>query len=83
MVVQVAVLDDYQNFAPAHFDKLSGSTFAVRYFPETLRPYDHPDTPQHIKDELVSRLEPFEVICKPSHHVGKVRSFKAHMAQLR
>lgn len=63
MVTNVAVLDDYQGFARPHFGKLD-SSYKVTYIPDTLVPYNHPDTPQSVKDELVSRLEPFEVICK-------------------
>ncbi|KAK2589410.1 hypothetical protein QQS21_012914 [Conoideocrella luteorostrata] len=62
MVVNVAVLDDYQGFANTHFSSLDPSNFTVKYFTETLRPYNHPDTSQNVKDELVQRLEPFEVI---------------------
>ncbi|KAF5536870.1 d-isomer specific 2-hydroxyacid dehydrogenase [Fusarium mexicanum] len=62
MVTHVAVLDDYHGLAPSHFAKLDASQFAIQYFPATLRPYNHPDTPQAEKDELVQRLEPFEVI---------------------
>ncbi|KAF5964861.1 2-hydroxyacid dehydrogenase [Fusarium bulbicola] len=62
MVTHVAVLDDYHGLAASHFAKLDASQFAIQYFPLTLRPYNHPDTPQAEKDELVQRLEPFEVI---------------------
>lgn len=63
MVTNVAVLDDYQSFAPPHFDKLDAN-FAVTYIPDTLLPYNHPNTPQTVKDEIVKRLEPFDVICE-------------------
>ncbi|KHN93966.1 D-isomer specific 2-hydroxyacid dehydrogenase [Metarhizium album ARSEF 1941] len=61
MVTSVAVLDDYQGFAPPHFNKLD-SNFAVTYYPDTLLPYNHPATPQAVKDDIVKRLEPFDVI---------------------
>ena len=62
MVTHVAVLDDYHGLANSHFAKLNASQFAIQYFPATLRPYNHPGTSQAEKDELVQRLEPFEVI---------------------
>ena len=62
--VRVAVLDDYQHVAKQHFSKLPPGEFEVSYFPDTLLPYGHPDTPQSAKDALAQRLEPFEVICK-------------------
>lgn len=62
MVTHVAVLDDYHGLASSHFGKLNPSEYTIRYFPATLRPYGHPDTPQAEKDALVQRLEPFEVI---------------------
>lgn len=64
MVTQVAVLDDYQGVAALHYAKLDPSSYAVKYFPATLRPYSHPDTPQAERDELAARLEPFDVIGK-------------------
>ncbi|RDA93044.1 hypothetical protein CP533_0677 [Ophiocordyceps camponoti-saundersi (nom. inval.)] len=61
-ITKVAVLDDYHGLAPAHFNKLDNSLYAIEYFPETLRPYNHAETTQEQRDELVQRLEPFEVI---------------------
>ncbi|KAF4124974.1 Phosphoglycerate dehydrogenase or related dehydrogenase [Geosmithia morbida] len=62
---RVAVLDDYQGLAETRFAKLDASRYDVTYFRDTLLPYDHPDTPQSVKDELVQRLEPFGIICIP------------------
>lgn len=62
MVTQIAVLDDYHGVAPLHYAKLDPSSYVVKHFPETLRPYQLPDTPQAERDELVQRLEPFDVI---------------------
>lgn len=56
----VAVLDDYQGCARSHFDKLDPSKYEVAYFPETLLPWS--TAPQTVRDELVRRLEPFDVI---------------------
>ncbi|KAI1496158.1 D-isomer specific 2-hydroxyacid dehydrogenase [Biscogniauxia marginata] len=60
---KIAVLDDYQKISIPRFDRLRSSGYEVVTFLDTLLPYNHPDTPQHAKDELVKRLEPFNVIC--------------------
>ncbi|GAB0138647.1 hypothetical protein EsDP_00006873 [Epichloe bromicola] len=62
MVISIAVLDDYQGLAPTYFDKLDPSSFNVTYFPDTLRPYNHAETPETTKNALVKRLESFDVI---------------------
>lgn len=61
--IKVAVLDDYQGISEPKFKALDPAKYDVSFFKDTLRPYSHPDTPQHVKDELVARLEPFTVIC--------------------
>lgn len=58
----VAVLDDYQGCARSHFGKLDPSKYEVAYFPQTLLPWSK--APQPVRDELVQRLEPFDVICE-------------------
>ncbi|KAL8297072.1 hypothetical protein RB597_006250 [Gaeumannomyces tritici] len=63
LLMQVAVLDDYQGISEPHFETLDKSIFEVTTFKNTLLPYSHPDTPTKVKDELVTRLEPFTVIC--------------------
>jgi hypothetical protein len=62
MVIHVAVLDDYHSLASSHFSKLDPSQYSIQYFPETLRPYNDADTSEAERDELVRRLEPFQVI---------------------
>jgi hypothetical protein len=62
MATQVAVLDDYHGIAVEHFSKLDSSKYDIKYFPATLPPYSHVDTLQAEKDELIARLEPFEII---------------------
>ena len=62
---KVAVLDDYQNISEPVFDTLDPSVYEVTIFRDTLLPYNHPDTPQDVKDQLVQRLEPFEIIGMP------------------
>lgn len=68
MTLKIAVLDDYQGVAEQHFGTL-GDEFEVTYFRDTLLPYDHPATPQSVRDELAQRLEPFQIIsrCKPGN----------------
>ncbi|TEA20724.1 D-3-phosphoglycerate dehydrogenase [Colletotrichum sidae] len=61
--LKVAVLDDYQGIAEPHFNKLDRSLFDVTVFNDTLLPYNHPETPRYAQNALVSRLEPFHVIC--------------------
>ncbi|KAM3440216.1 hypothetical protein MY4824_002205 [Beauveria thailandica] len=61
MVLKIAVLDDYQGVAKDYFGTL-GEEFQVSYFKDTLLPYNHPATPQSVRDALVTRLEPFEII---------------------
>lgn len=60
----IAILDDYQEISKAPFEQLRSDGYRVETFTDTLLPYNHPDTPQNAKDALVSRLEPFNVICK-------------------
>ncbi|KAI9744623.1 MAG: hypothetical protein M1818_002152 [Claussenomyces sp. TS43310] len=60
--VSIAVLDDYQELSPPHFQLLDPSRFFVTYFNDTLLPYDHPSTVQAAQDELVARLKPFTII---------------------
>lgn len=79
--IKVAVLDDYQGFAEPIFKKLDPSSFEVIIFRDTLLPYNHPDTPQDVKDELVSRLEPFQVICMPSPPYHRIFSMRKHTAE--
>ncbi|KAI0509122.1 D-isomer specific 2-hydroxyacid dehydrogenase [Xylaria bambusicola] len=59
----IAILDDYQEFSKAPFERLRSSGYQVTTFKDTLLPYNHPDTPQDAKDALVNRLEPFNIIC--------------------
>lgn len=60
--IKVAVLDDYHDLYPTEIARLPSSEFEASYFPETLLPYSHPDTPDSVKTELVERLKPFTVI---------------------
>ncbi|KAJ6780781.1 hypothetical protein PWT90_05685 [Aphanocladium album] len=62
MALKVAVLDDYQGAAEEYFRAL-GEEFQVTYFKDTLLPYNHPGTPQSVRDELAHRLEQFQIIC--------------------
>ncbi|KAK0631583.1 D-isomer specific 2-hydroxyacid dehydrogenase [Immersiella caudata] len=60
--VKIAVLDDYQGISEPKFNALDPAKFEVTFFKDTLRPYNHPDTTQEIKDQLAQRLEPFTII---------------------
>jgi len=60
--IKVAVLDDYQGISEPKFKALDSTRYHVEFFKDTLRPYNHPDTQQDVKDKLVKRLEPFTVI---------------------
>lgn len=62
--IKIAVLDDYQGLSEPKFKALDPAKFEATFIKDTLRPYNHPDTTQDVKDKLVSRLEPFEVIGK-------------------
>lgn len=60
--IKVAILDDYHNLYPNEMSRLPSSDFEATYFPQTLLPYNHPDTPDRVKKELVDRLKPYTVI---------------------
>ncbi|KAI1384083.1 D-isomer-specific 2-hydroxyacid dehydrogenase-like protein [Hypoxylon trugodes] len=59
---RIAVLDDYQHLSDPSFSKLVGNGYHVSTYVQTSLPYNHPDTPQDAKDELVKRLGPYEII---------------------
>jgi hypothetical protein len=61
--IKIAVLDDYQGISEPKFKALDPAKYEVTFFKDTLLPYNHPGTPQDVKDQLVSRLQPFTVIC--------------------
>ncbi|KAK0731870.1 D-isomer specific 2-hydroxyacid dehydrogenase [Lasiosphaeris hirsuta] len=61
-IIKIAVLDDYQGISELKFKTLDPAKYEVTYFKDTLLPYNHPDTPQDVKDKLVQRLGPFTVI---------------------
>lgn len=60
--IKLAVLDDYQGIAAPHFERLKPA-FDITVFRDTLLPYNHPNTPEDAKQELITRLKPFSVIC--------------------
>ncbi|KAI0160727.1 D-isomer specific 2-hydroxyacid dehydrogenase [Xylariaceae sp. FL1272] len=60
---KIAILDDYQRISDPEFECLRSSGYQVTTFTDTLLPYNHPDTPQDVKDALVKRLKPFDVLC--------------------
>ena len=50
--IKVAVLDDYQQAPKPHFDGLRSAGYEIVTFTDTLLPYNHPDTPENVKDAL-------------------------------
>ncbi|PYH85129.1 hypothetical protein BO82DRAFT_371992 [Aspergillus uvarum CBS 121591] len=56
MAPKVAVLDDYQNISPRHFEHLT-SRVEFSYFPDTLNPRLADQ-----QQQLIERLRPFEII---------------------
>ena len=60
-VIKVAVLDDYAGTSASQFESLKPA-FEFSNFPDTLLPFNHPDTPESVKHELVERLRPFPII---------------------
>jgi phosphoglycerate dehydrogenase-like enzyme len=59
--IKLAILDDYQGIAASHFESLKPA-FSITVYQDTLLPYNHPSTPQEIKQQLISRLKPYTVI---------------------
>jgi len=60
--IKIAVLDDYQNIALAHLSKLPSSEFNIDVFSDTLLPFNHPSTPEDVKQQLIQRLQPYTII---------------------
>ncbi|TVY80624.1 D-3-phosphoglycerate dehydrogenase [Lachnellula suecica] len=59
--VKLAVLDDYQDLSASHFESLKPN-FEITVFKDTLLPFNHPGTPDSVKNELVQRLKPYTII---------------------
>lgn len=68
--IRIAVLDDYQGFSKQHYDRLPTDRFEIAYIKDTLLPYNHENTPVSVKDKLVERLKPFEIISEYYSHVS-------------
>ena len=67
--IKIAVLDDYQGFSKQHFDRLPTDRFEIAYIKDTQLPYNHESTPVSVKDKIVERLKPFEIISEYHYHV--------------
>ncbi|KAL6877097.1 lactate dehydrogenase-like protein [Trichoderma novae-zelandiae] len=87
--LKIAVLDDYQGASEKHFARFKDD-HEIAYFPDTLPPYNGPDTPQSVKDALVKRLEPFNVISTvrertpfPAELVNRLPNLQLLMTQAR
>jgi hypothetical protein len=81
--INVAVLDDYQSLSNPHFDRLRQAGYQVTVFTDTLLPYNHPETSQDVKDALVRRLEPFDVICEFHRCPQPLRGRRSHFTSAR
>ena len=81
--IKVAVLDDYHNLYPSEIARLPSSEFEASYFPETLLPFDHADTPESVKEELVERLKPFTVISSIRERTPFLRSLLEQLPNLK
>ncbi|AEO69933.1 uncharacterized protein THITE_2155971 [Thermothielavioides terrestris NRRL 8126] len=81
--IRVAVLDDYQGISEPKFKALDPSKYEVTFFKDTLLPYNHPDTPQDVKDKLVARLEPFTVISTMRERTPFPRELIARLPNLK
>jgi lactate dehydrogenase-like 2-hydroxyacid dehydrogenase len=68
--VKIAVLDDYQNIHKPYFDPLVSSNVTIDAYPDTLPNFSHPKTTSAQKDELISRLKPYEVIVTMRERTG-------------
>ncbi|KAK1777991.1 D-isomer specific 2-hydroxyacid dehydrogenase [Copromyces sp. CBS 386.78] len=81
--IKVAVLDDYQGISEPKFKALDSSKYEFSFFKDTLRPYNHPDTTQDVKDQLVKRLEPFTVISTMRERTPFPRDLIARLPNLK
>jgi lactate dehydrogenase-like 2-hydroxyacid dehydrogenase len=59
--VKVAVLDDYAGTSKTYLEAL-GPAFKFEWFPDTLPAYQHPETPEDVKKQIVDRLKPFTIV---------------------
>ena len=59
--IRLAILDDYQGIAQSRFAHLEPGV-EITVFRDTLLSFNHPSTPDNVKQELVDRLKPFTVI---------------------
>ncbi|GAB1309974.1 D-isomer specific 2-hydroxyacid dehydrogenase [Madurella fahalii] len=81
--IKVAVLDDYQGISEPKFKALDPAKYEVSFFRDTLLPYNHPDTPQAVKDQLVARLQPFTVISTMRERTPFPRELIARLPNLK
>ncbi|KAK3309482.1 D-isomer specific 2-hydroxyacid dehydrogenase [Chaetomium strumarium] len=81
--IKIAVLDDYQGISEPKFKSLDPAKYEVTFFKDTLLPYNHPDTPQEVKDKLAARLEPFTVISTMRERTPFPRELVARLPNLK
>lgn len=58
----MAILDDYLGIASAHFAHIPSSTLSVTSFADALPPFNHPQTAESSKRQIIDRLKPFTVL---------------------
>ncbi|KAL2129035.1 hypothetical protein VTI74DRAFT_8309 [Chaetomium olivicolor] len=81
--IKIAVLDDYQGISEPKYKALDPEKYLVTFFKDTLLPYNHPDTPQDVKDKLAARLEPFDVISTMRERTPFPRELVARLPNLK
>ncbi|KAK3335291.1 D-isomer specific 2-hydroxyacid dehydrogenase [Cercophora scortea] len=81
--LKIVVLDDYQGISASKFKVLDPAKYEVTFIKDTLLPYNHPATPQDVKDQLVARLAPFDVICTMRERTPFPRELIARLPNLK
>ncbi|KAI9837089.1 MAG: hypothetical protein M1819_000740 [Sarea resinae] len=81
--IELAILDDYQNVAFAHFEKTHPRQLQITCIPSTLPPFSHPSTTAAQKAELIARLRPFQIISTMRERTPFPRELLAELPNLR
>lgn len=81
--MKIAVLDDYQSISHQHFKTLDAIKYHVEYFSDTLPPYNHVSTSESTKEQLIRRLEPFDIICSMRERTPFPSALLAHLPRLK
>ncbi|KAK3393866.1 D-isomer specific 2-hydroxyacid dehydrogenase [Podospora didyma] len=81
--IKIVVLDDYQGISEPKFKALDPAQYDVTFIKDTLRPYNHKDTTQDVKDKLVARLETFTLISTMRERTPFPRELIARLPNLK